>query len=380
MGIEIRNLHKRYATQPVLRGVDLHIAEGELVALLGASGSGKTTLLRILVGLDWPDSGDLLVDGEDWLPRPTQERRVGFVPQNYALFDHMTVADNIAFGLRVRDRRSRPSDAAIRARVEELLGLIQLDGLGGRYPSQLSGGQRQRVALARALAVEPQVLLLDEPFGALDARVRQDLRQWLRALHDRLGMTTVFVTHDQEEALELADKVVILNEGRIEQIGTPEDIYDRPASPYVLRFLGGVNELPALIRAGAVDVDGVDTAAIGRVGLADGPSILFVRSHHLDVEGLEDGPATVRSVSVAGSAMRLALDLPGVSAVTAEMPRDLFRRRGLAAGQRVGLSVLEGRVFAPAQPGEAPVAAKPGILRIMGRMPLARMGLCTARP
>ncbi|MGE4219608.1 MAG: sulfate/molybdate ABC transporter ATP-binding protein [Alphaproteobacteria bacterium] len=380
MGIEIQNLHKRYATQPVLRGVDLRIGDGELVALLGASGSGKTTLLRILVGLDWPDTGDLRVDGESWLTRPTQERGVGFVPQNYALFDHMTVADNIAFGLRVRDRRNRPSDAAIRSRVDELLGLIQLDGLGGRYPSQLSGGQRQRVALARALAVEPQVLLLDEPFGALDARVRQDLRQWLRDLHDRLGMTTVFVTHDQEEALELADKVVILNEGRIEQIGSPEDIYDRPESPYVLRFLGGVNELPALVRAGIVDVDGVDTTAVARVPAADGPSTLFVRPHHLDARAAADGPATIRSASVAGNAMRLALDLPGIPGLTAEMPRDLFRRRGLAAGDRVALTVAEGRVFAPVRLREEPVAAKPGILRIMGRMPLARMGLCTARP
>lgn len=239
MAIELTGIEKRFGAVPILKGIDLTVATGELVALLGPSGSGKTTLLRILAGLEWPEKGRLLVDGDDWLERPAQTRRVGFVFQHYALFPHLTAFENVAFGLRVRSRTSRPDEADIRARVERLLSLVQIEDLGHRFPAQLSGGQRQRVALARALAIEPSVLLLDEPFGALDARVRKDLRHWLRRLHDeQLQMTTLFVTHDQEEAFELADRVVVMTEGRIDQIGSPDEIQNRPATPAVARFIG----------------------------------------------------------------------------------------------------------------------------------------------
>jgi sulfate transport system ATP-binding protein len=364
--IQIEALYKQFGKQPVLRGVDLDIADGELIALLGASGSGKTTLLRILAGLDYPNGGDIQVDGESWLAKPTQERRVGFVFQQYALFGHMTVAENIAFGLRVRDRKSRPSEAAMTAKVEQLLGLMQLDGLGHRYPAQLSGGQRQRVALARALAIEPHVLLLDEPFGALDARVRKDLRRWLRAIHEQLGTTTVFVTHDQEEALELADRVVILNEGRIEQIGTPEEIYDHPATPYVLRFLGGVNELPGRVTAGRIEIDGIDTSALERIGTGDGNAILFIRPQDIDIMPAEDGAALIQAVSLSGSQAQLDLKLDG-TAVAAEMRRDVARARGLKAGGRVRLKALHGRLFAPPHP-------------ISAAAPAADKARCSARP
>ena len=238
MAIELTGIEKRFGTVPILKGIDLTVATGELIALLGPSGSGKTTLLRILAGLEWPEKGSLLVDGDDWLQRPAQTRRVGFVFQQYALFPHLTAFENVAFGLRVRPRANRPDEADIRARVESLLSLVQIEDLGHRFPGQLSGGQRQRVALARALAIEPSVLLLDEPFGALDARVRKDLRRWLRRLHEQLHMTTLFVTHDQEEAFELADRVVVMTEGRIDQIGSPDEIQKRPATPAVARFIG----------------------------------------------------------------------------------------------------------------------------------------------
>src|SRR5205809_3410236 len=241
MTIEIRNLSKQFGTFAALRDVSLQVEHGELLALLGPSGSGKTTLLRVIAGLEVPDTGQVLFQGEDAANRAAGERRVGFVFQHYALFRHMTVFENVAFGLRVRPAATRPSNAIITASVTELLKLVQLDYLGDRYPSELSGGQRQRVALARALAVEPRVLLLDEPFGALDAKVRQELRRWLRRLHDQIHLTSVFVTHDQEEALELADRVVIMNEGRVEQDGTPEDVFEHPASAFVMNFLGSVN-------------------------------------------------------------------------------------------------------------------------------------------
>ena len=234
MSVEARGIWKRFGAFEALKGVELSVSTGELVALLGPSGSGKTTLLRVIAGLEYPDRGAVLFDGLDVADRALRDRRVGFVFQHYALFKHLSVFENVAFGLRVRPRKSRPAEAEIRARVEALLALVQLEGLGGRYPAQLSGGQRQRVALARALAVEPRVLLLDEPFGALDARVRQELRRWLRRLHDELHVTSLFVTHDRAEALELADRVVVMNEGRVEQVGTPEQVYDRPANPFVM--------------------------------------------------------------------------------------------------------------------------------------------------
>ncbi|HJV68212.1 sulfate ABC transporter ATP-binding protein [Ideonella sp.] len=267
MSIEVRNLVKHFGPLAVCDHLNLDIPSGELVALLGPSGSGKTTLLRMIAGLEQPDSGSVLFHGEDATFADVRERQVGFVFQHYALFGHMTIFENIAFGLRVRPRASRPSDEAIRQKVMELLELVQLDPLAQRYPHQLSGGQRQRVALARALAVEPKVLLLDEPFGALDAKVRKELRRWLRRLHDEMHVTSVFVTHDQEEAMEVADRIVVMNEGRIEQVGAPDEVYDHPATPFVLKFLGDVNLFH------------------GRAGLAPGhdEGVSYVRPHELDV-------------------------------------------------------------------------------------------------
>jgi sulfate transport system ATP-binding protein len=242
--IRLNGITKRFGDYPALHGVDLEIKQGEFIALLGPSGSGKTTLLRIIAGLEFQDSGQVLINDEDVSDQPVADRGVGFVFQHYALFRHMTVAENVAFGLNVRKRRDRPAKSVIKARAEELLRLVQLEGLGGRLPAQLSGGQRQRVALARALAIEPKLLLLDEPFGALDAKVRKDLRRWLRDLHKQMGLTSIFVTHDQEEALELADRVVVMDHGGIEQVGTPEEVYMQPATPFVARFVGESNSLP----------------------------------------------------------------------------------------------------------------------------------------
>ena len=286
--VSIENVEKAFGDTPALHGVSLEIKSGELVALLGPSGSGKTTLLRILAGLDFPNAGRVMFGGEDALRLTVQQRNVGFVFQNYALFRHMRVFDNVAFGLDVRPSANRPAKADIRARVLELLKLVQLDGLDHRYPSQLSGGQRQRVALARALAIEPRILLLDEPFGALDAKVRRELRRWLREIHDQTGHTTVFVTHDQEEAIELADRIVVLNQGKIEQVGTPDDIYDNPASPFVAGFIGESNALPVLSDAGKLSLDdrALDLAAV--VG-PDGPRTLVFRPHHVDVLGSRPG-------------------------------------------------------------------------------------------
>ncbi len=242
--IEVSAITKSFGTYPALHGVDLSVEPGEFIALLGPSGSGKTTLLRIIAGLEFQDSGQVLFHGQDVSNLKVADRRVGFVFQHYALFKHMTVAENIGFGLSVRKRKDRPSKAAVASRAQELLSLVQLDELGARYPAQLSGGQRQRVALARALAIDPQLLLLDEPFGALDAKVRKDLRRWLRGLHKQVGLTSIFVTHDQEEALELADRVVVMDRGRIEQVGTPEEIYSHPATPFVADFVGENNHFP----------------------------------------------------------------------------------------------------------------------------------------
>jgi sulfate transport system ATP-binding protein len=269
---------KRFGAFTALDGISLAAREGEFLALLGPSGSGKTTLLRILAGLEFPDSGSISIGGVDMSDRPARDRQVGFVFQQYALFRHMTVADNIGFGLTVRPRKTRPPRAEIDRRVAELLELVQLPALGGRYPAQLSGGQRQRVALARALAVEPRLLLLDEPFGALDAKVRKDLRRWLRAVHDRTGLTSIFVTHDQEEALDLADRVVVMDHGRIEQIDTPEQVWERPATAFVCDFLGGANRVVAQAVAGQIDIAGVRLPNRAPA-MPDGPASAFIRPH-----------------------------------------------------------------------------------------------------
>ena len=247
MSLEVESLSKRFGDFDALKGVSFSAEPGAFVALLGPSGSGKTTLLRILGGLEFADTGRVAYENEDWLAKPARERRAGFVFQHYALFRHMTVEKNVAFGLNVRPRKQRPQRAEIARRVRDLLSLVQLDELGKRYPSQLSGGQRQRVALARALAIEPRMLLLDEPFGALDAKVRKDLRIWLKGLHEKLGLTTIFVTHDQDEALEMADTVAVLNEGRIEQIGRPKDLRTHPATPFVADFLGSATATASVI-------------------------------------------------------------------------------------------------------------------------------------
>jgi sulfate/thiosulfate transport system ATP-binding protein len=278
LSIVATDVVKQFAGYSALSGVSLEAREGEFLALLGPSGSGKTTLLRILAGLEFPDSGTISIGGEDMSTRPARDRRVGFVFQHYALFRHMTVADNIGFGLTVRPSGTRPPKTEIMRRVAELLELVQLPHIGGRYPAQLSGGQRQRVALARALAVEPRLLLLDEPFGALDAKVRKDLRRWLREVHDRTGLTSIFVTHDQEEALDLADRVVVMDHGVIEQVDTPENLWERPATAFVCDFLGGANRVVAQALGGGIDVHGVRLPNRAPA-MADGAATAFIRPH-----------------------------------------------------------------------------------------------------
>ncbi|HZZ37095.1 MAG TPA: sulfate/molybdate ABC transporter ATP-binding protein [Caulobacteraceae bacterium] len=296
MTISIRSVEKSFGRYPALNGVSLEIQDGELLALLGPSGSGKTTLLRVIAGLEFPEAGQVLFEAEDVTFAGAAERRVGFVFQQYALFKHMTVARNIAFGLDVRKGREKPPRGQIAARVDELLNLVELGGLGKRFPAQLSGGQRQRVALARALAVNPRVLLLDEPFGALDATVRKSLRKELRRIHDATGVTTIFVTHDQEEALELADRVAILNSGRIEQVGTPDQVHDAPASPFVCGFVGEANRFEGEVRAGVFQSGDVSLKANGA---ADGPASAFVRPHEF-VLWQEGVPVTVHRPVVQG--------------------------------------------------------------------------------
>jgi sulfate/thiosulfate transport system ATP-binding protein len=284
MTIEINNISKQFGAFSALKDVSLNIPSGELAALLGPSGSGKTTLLRIISGLETPDSGTIHFNGEDATRQHVRERKVGFVFQHYALFRHMTVFKNVAFGLQVKPRKMRPSKADIREKVMTLLQLVQLEGLAERYPAQLSGGQRQRIALARALAVEPQILLLDEPFGALDARVRSELRRWLRRLHDEIHVTSVFVTHDQEEALEVADRIVVMNEGKVEQVGTPEKVYEQPANPFVLNFLGNVNLFRGRVHQGLAQLGGIQMASPEHAAAHDAPAVGYVRSHDLVIE------------------------------------------------------------------------------------------------
>lgn len=300
--LRIDGLVRRFGVTAALDGVSLDVKKGAFLALLGPSGSGKTTLLRILGGLDFADAGSVSFEGHDWLGLSTQARRAGFVFQNYALFRHMTVAKNVGFGLSIRKAAERPSRLEIDRRVEELLDLVQLPGLGKRYPNQLSGGQRQRVALARALAIEPRILLLDEPFGALDAKVRKELRRWLRDLHDRTGVTTVFVTHDQEEALDLADIVAVMNKGRIEQAGTPSAIFDHPATSFVAEFIGGAAKFSGKVEGGTFSGQGL-VARTDHVHL--GPASAFVRPHDWSI--VEQGGMEVRIINVldAGPLTRL---------------------------------------------------------------------------
>jgi len=298
MSIEIRNVHKQFGNFHALRDVSLDIDSGELVALLGPSGCGKTTLLRIIAGLETADTGTIAFSGEDTTHVHVRERQVGFVFQHYALFRHMTVFENVAFGLRMKPRNQRPTDSVIQQKVHDLLNLVQLDWLADRYPSQLSGGQRQRIALARALAVEPKVLLLDEPFGALDAKVRKELRRWLRRLHDDLHVTSIFVTHDQEEALEVADRVVLMNSGSVEQIGSPQEVWDHPASPFVYGFLGDVNLFHGRAHQGQMLIGGDSAVSLNspeHQNVQDSKAFAYVRPHDIEVKRYSTGLAS-RSV------------------------------------------------------------------------------------
>ena len=325
MDIRIQDVHKYYEGYHALRGVNLGIASGKLLALLGPSGSGKTTLLRSIAGLEPLDGGRIHFGDIDATRLSVQQRRVGFVFQQYALFKHMTIADNIAFGLRVRDGKTRPDNASINKRVSELLELVQLSGLAKRFPSQLSGGQKQRVALARALAIEPRVLLLDEPFGALDAKVRKELRRWLRALHRETGYTTIFVTHDQEEALELADRVVVMNEGNIEQVGTTDEVFDHPTSPFVFDFLGTPNVLPARIAAGRIQLAGARAPLEQATDLQDDATIdVYARPGDFRIADQDDPSAldgTVVETQRTGTVIRLTLKLkPDARQIEIELP------------------------------------------------------------
>ncbi|MGV8824877.1 sulfate/molybdate ABC transporter ATP-binding protein [Methylibium petroleiphilum] len=349
MSIEVRNLNKRFGPTVVCDDISIDIPSGELVALLGPSGSGKTTLLRIIAGLEVPDSGSVLFHGEDATRTDVRERQVGFVFQHYALFAHMTIFENVAFGLRVRPKATRPSEAEIRSKVTALLKLVQLDWIADRFPHQLSGGQRQRIALARALAVEPKVLLLDEPFGALDAKVRKELRRWLRRLHDEVHVTSVFVTHDQEEAMEVADRIVVMNQGRVEQDGPPDQVYDHPASPFVLQFLGDVNLFHGRFGAGRGD--------------AKSSEVSYVRPHELAILAAPaEGslPVTLSQALTVGPNTRVEFKrVDDGSYIDVELPRSEFHalreRFPLDPGATVHL--LPRRVTRFAQESEADPAA-----------------------
>jgi sulfate transport system ATP-binding protein len=342
MTISIRSVEKTFGRYPALNGVSLEIADGELLALLGPSGSGKTTLLRVIAGLEFPDDGQILYGDQDMTFAGAAERRVGFVFQQYALFRHMTVAKNIAFGLDVRRGAAKPGKAQIAARVAELLRLVELDGLGGRYPAQLSGGQRQRVALARALAVNPSVLLLDEPFGALDATVRRSLRKELRRIHDATGVTTIFVTHDQEEALELADRVAILNQGAIEQVGTPDEVHDAPAGAFVAGFVGEANRFAGQAKGGRFTLGDIALRA-GEV--RDGPALAFVRPHELLVTdaGKGDVAITVQHIAPQGAVVRIEGATEGGQRIEAAIARQVAA--GIHPGARLELAVSRAYVF-----------------------------------
>jgi sulfate transport system ATP-binding protein len=336
--LEIVGVSKRFDRFPALKDVSLTIQPGEFLALLGPSGSGKTTLLRVLAGLEQPDAGQVRLGDEDFLALSPRRRRVGMVFQHYALFRHMTVAQNIAFGLSVRPRAERPARDEVRRRVRELLQLVQLEGLDKRYPAQLSGGQRQRVALARALAIEPRVLLLDEPFGALDAQVRRDLRRWLREVHDRTRVTTVFVTHDQEEALDLADRVAVLKEGRLAQLGAPQALYDDPADPFVYLFLGPACRLPGVVQDGRLRVAGWETPA--PAGAADGKAELYFRPDEAEIAaaGGDGLRAELIAASTRGLEARLECAIGGevfeLRAQTAALPAGLAVGRPLTVRPR----------------------------------------------
>ncbi|QEM82649.1 sulfate/molybdate ABC transporter ATP-binding protein [Halomonas binhaiensis] len=352
MSIEIDHVNKHFHDFIAVDNVSLTLREGELTALLGPSGSGKTTLLRVIAGLERPDTGRIRFHGEDTTDLHVSERGVGFVFQHYALFKHMTVFQNVAYGLTVRPRRTRPDKASIKRKVMELLELVQLDWTAHRYPHQLSGGQRQRIALARALAVEPRVLLLDEPFGALDAKVRAELRRWLRRLHDEIHVTSVFVTHDQEEALEVSDRVVVMNKGRVEQEGSPEEVYDHPANPFVYQFLGNVNLFHARVHDGMARIGDVTLPTPEFQNYRNEQGQAYVRPYDIEVFA-DHHPndalhAKIELVSVVGPTVRLELRTDNSEAlVHAELPKQHFRSLGLNQGGDAWIRPTHSRVFLP---------------------------------
>jgi sulfate transport system ATP-binding protein len=332
MGIKVESISKRFGDFQAVDQVSMEVETGSLVALLGPSGSGKSTLLRLIAGLEQPDSGRLWLTGQDATYQTVQERRVGFVFQHYALFKHLTVRQNIAFGLEIRKWPKQ----RVKHRVEELIDLVQMAGMGDRYPSQLSGGQRQRVALARALAVQPKVLLLDEPFGALDAKVRKDLRNWLRRLHDEMHVTTVFVTHDQEEAMEVSDKIVVMNQGRVEQIGSPAEVYDRPATPFVMSFVGPVNVLPTTTQLAAT------------ADLKNAHPQLFLRPHDIELTlspGADTLPVRIVHLIHLGREIQAELTLNDGHEIVAHLTREQYDRLALQAGQTAHIRSKKTRVF-----------------------------------
>src|SRR5262245_21911598 len=357
MSIEIRNINKSFGDFKALKNVSFKVETGELVALLGPSGSGKTSLLRIIAGIEMPDGNDgaILIHDEDATSIGFRDRRVGFVFQHYALFRHMTIFENVAFGLRVRPRRVRPSEKLIQEKVNELLKLVQLDWLGDRSPSHLSGGQRQRIALARALAVEPNVLLLDEPFGSLDAKVRKELRQWLRRFHDELKITSVFVTHDQEEALEVADRVVLMNEGRVEQVGTPDAVYHRPVNAFVYNFLGNVNLFHSRVEEGKVFL-GELPIDLPEESAPDAKSALvFVRPHLLEIERQRNGGdkfrAKITHINGAGPLVKVDLLTDWGAPVHVEISHERYSSLGLQREDEVFVRPRERKVFVESQRG-----------------------------
>ena len=351
MSIEIVGVSKQFGSFAALKDVNLTVPTGELVALLGPSGSGKTTLLRIIAGLETADQGSVLFPGEDRSHRDIKKWQVGFVFQHYTLFRHMNVFENIAFGLKVRPRKTRPARQVIEEKVNQLLSLVRLEGFASRYPSQLSGGERQRVALARALAVEPQVLLLDEPFGALDAKVRKELRRWLRHLHDKLQFTSVFVTHDQEEALDVDDRIVILNQGQIEQIGTPEEVYEQPRNAFVYNFLGNVNLFRGRIQHGRVRLGSIELEAPDYAAAQDTGSIIsYVRPYDLAIERTGEGrdyfKARILHIRAIGPTVLLELKRDDEEElVEAELTKERYRELDLKNGETVFVKPKDMKIF-----------------------------------
>ncbi len=349
MSLQAIGITKTFNQFTALKDVSLTVEKGEFMALLGPSGSGKTTLLRIMAGLDTQDAGEVRFNDEDVTGHSLRDRKVGFVFQHYALFRHMTVAENVGFGLKVRPKATKPAASEIKRRVDELLHLVQLEQLGARFPSQLSGGQRQRVALARALAIEPSVLLLDEPFGALDAKVRKELRRWLRRLHDEMQLTSVFVTHDQEEALELADRVAVMSAGKIEQVGTPDDVYHRPETAFVYEFMGNVNRFDCRIQEGHARIGPLVVSAPEFSSARDLPGLAYVRPHDITLRAADEPglPAVIRHVFTAGPGIRVELQRRDTKTqIEANLPHDASRQLLLTPGTEVSLTFSGARVFA----------------------------------